>query len=182
MFSERSFLSTPNGVQTAHTEWLPGVWLRHSVSSVHWRLKPEVFWVQLPATASFFTFLYFHLITSKFIYFQREARCSEQIRNVILVCLITFLSSGGSCTIEVTRSPRLKSCDWSHETAQVEVVRLKSQDCPGESLIHETPQVQVTWLQREKILDRPGGNHATTVREVGRRPRLKSHDGKKKRP
>ena len=33
----------------------------------HWRLKPEeVSWVRLPATASFFTFLYFRLITSKF--------------------------------------------------------------------------------------------------------------------
>ena len=32
----------------------------------HWRLKPEVPWVQLPMTASLFTFLYFRLITSKF--------------------------------------------------------------------------------------------------------------------
>ena len=30
-----------------------------------------------------FTFLYLHLITSKFIYFQREARCSEQIITLI---------------------------------------------------------------------------------------------------
>ena len=37
----------------------------------------QVSWVQLPATAGFFTFLYFRLII-KFIYFQREARCSEQ--------------------------------------------------------------------------------------------------------
>ena len=29
--------------------------------------------------AGFFTFLNFHLITSKFIYFQRMARCSEQL-------------------------------------------------------------------------------------------------------
>ena len=35
-------------------------------------------WVRLPVTAGLFTFLYFHLITSKFIYFQREARCFEQ--------------------------------------------------------------------------------------------------------
>ena len=35
----------------------------------HWQLKPEVSWVRLPATAGFFTFLYFRLITSKFIYF-----------------------------------------------------------------------------------------------------------------
>ena len=39
------------------------------------RLKPEVVsWVRLPATASFFTFLYFCPITSKLIYFQREAK------------------------------------------------------------------------------------------------------------
>ena len=37
----------------------------------------EVAWVRLPVTASFFTFLYFRLITSKFIYFQCEARCSQ---------------------------------------------------------------------------------------------------------
>ena len=34
----------------------------------HWRLKLEASWVRLPAAASLFTFLYFHLITSKFIY------------------------------------------------------------------------------------------------------------------
>ena len=49
----------------------------HGSVAEHWRLKPEVSWVGLPATAGFFTFLYFRLITTKFIYFQREARCSE---------------------------------------------------------------------------------------------------------
>ena len=34
---------------------------------------------QLPATAGLFTFLYFHLIISKFIYFQCEARYSEYL-------------------------------------------------------------------------------------------------------
>ena len=34
----------------------------------HWQLKPGVSWVRLPATAGFSTFLYFRLITSKFIY------------------------------------------------------------------------------------------------------------------
>ena len=55
------------------------LWLSGCCGSVaeHWQLKPEVSWVRLPATAGFFTFLYFRLITSKFIYFQREARCSE---------------------------------------------------------------------------------------------------------
>ena len=46
----------------------------------HWRrLKPEVFWVRLPATAGLFIFLYFRLIACKFLYFQCEARCSEHI-------------------------------------------------------------------------------------------------------
>ena len=40
----------------------------------HWLLMPEVSWVWLPAAAGLFTF---HLITSKFTYFQHEARCSE---------------------------------------------------------------------------------------------------------
>ena len=47
------------------------------------RLKPEVSWVQLPATAGFFTFLYFRFITSKFIYFQHEARCYQQTKALI---------------------------------------------------------------------------------------------------
>ena len=37
---------------------------------------------QLPA---FFGFLYFRLITSKFIYFQREARCFEHFRENFIV-------------------------------------------------------------------------------------------------
>ena len=44
----------------------------------HWRLKSEeVSWVRLPATAGFFAFFHFFLITSKFIYFQRGARCFQ---------------------------------------------------------------------------------------------------------
>ena len=46
------------------------LWLSSCCGSVaeHWRLKPEVSWVRLPLTAGFLTFLYFRLITSKFIY------------------------------------------------------------------------------------------------------------------
>ena len=33
---ERIFRSTPNGVLTAHAEWLPGVRLRHSVQPVQY--------------------------------------------------------------------------------------------------------------------------------------------------
>ena len=56
-----------------------GWWLSGCCGSVaeHWRLKLEVSWVQLPAIASFFNFFYFCLITSKFIYFQRETRCFQ---------------------------------------------------------------------------------------------------------
>ena len=39
---------------------------------------PEVSWVRPQVTAGFFIFLYFHPITSKFLYFQHEARCSQQ--------------------------------------------------------------------------------------------------------
>ena len=41
------------------------------------RLKPEESWVRLPATAGFFTFLYFRLITSKFISSMRQGALSK---------------------------------------------------------------------------------------------------------
>ena len=41
--------------------------------------KPEMSWVWLPVAVGLFTFLYFCLITSKFIYFQSEARSSEHL-------------------------------------------------------------------------------------------------------
>ena len=69
----------------ASIEDCEGWWLSGCCGSVaeHWRLKPEVSWVQLPVTAGFFTFLYFHLTTSKFIYFQREARCFEYLASFV---------------------------------------------------------------------------------------------------
>ena len=50
-----------------HVEDCEGWWLSGCRGSVaeHWRLKPEVSWVRLPAAAGL---LYFRLITSKFIY------------------------------------------------------------------------------------------------------------------
>ena len=45
--------------------WLSGC--RGSVAE-HWQFKPEVPWVRLLATAGLFTFLFFRLITSKFIF------------------------------------------------------------------------------------------------------------------
>ena len=65
-----------------HIRDCEGWWLSGCRSSVaeHWRLKPE----RCPGFDSrwlpaFFTFLYFRLVTSKFLYFQHEARCSERV-------------------------------------------------------------------------------------------------------
>ena len=49
---------------------------------------------QWQATAGFFTSLYFHLITSKFIYFQREARCSQhsvRVSWIVACCMVSTL-------------------------------------------------------------------------------------------
>ena len=46
----------------------------HGSVAEYGHLKPEVSWVQLPVTAGLFTF---YPITSKFLYFQCEARCSK---------------------------------------------------------------------------------------------------------
>ena len=48
-------------------------------------------WVRLPVAASLFTFLYFCLITSKFIHFQHEARCSEDLEWEIPLSMGSFL-------------------------------------------------------------------------------------------
>ena len=55
-----------------HIEDCQGWWLSDCRGSMaeHWRLKPEVSWVRLPATAGLFTFLYFRLITSDFFIIQ----------------------------------------------------------------------------------------------------------------
>ena len=97
------------------TEWLLDVRLRHSVPPVqymwrivrvegwwlsgccgslaeHWWLKPEVSWVRLPVIAVLFTFLYFHHITSKFIYFECEARCltTQMWLTVIIILHVSW--------------------------------------------------------------------------------------------
>ena len=53
-----------------HIEDCEGWWLSGCCSSVaeHWRLKPKVSWIRLLAAAGVFFFLYFCLITSKFLY------------------------------------------------------------------------------------------------------------------
>ena len=56
--------------------WLSGC---HGSVAEHWRLKPEVSWVRLLVTAGFFTFLYFRLITSKFIYVIETLNCSQKV-------------------------------------------------------------------------------------------------------
>ena len=76
--SENRKWTSPHNLLYVHIEDCEGWWLSGSVGK-HWQLKPEVSWVRLPATASLFTFLYFRLMTSKFIYFQHEGRCSEHL-------------------------------------------------------------------------------------------------------
>ena len=92
--------STPNRVLTAHTEWLPAVRLRHSVPPVQYIYRivraggcPAVVaqWQSTGGSSqrcpgfdsrwlpAFFTFLYFCLITSSFLYFQLEARYSQHL-------------------------------------------------------------------------------------------------------
>ena len=63
-----------------HTKNCEGWWSSRCRGWVaeHWRLKPDVSWVWLPAAAGLFTFLSFRITTSKFIYFQLETRCFEQ--------------------------------------------------------------------------------------------------------
>ena len=90
----------------------------------------EVSWVRLPATAGFFTFLYFRLITSKFIY--RFSRFVNLVFNFQLWQLISRtnlfsrrpssdLSSRQAPSILLCRSlscdqmpcpPRSKGCQW----------------------------------------------------------------------
>ena len=55
--------------------------------------------------AGFLTFLYFHLITSKFIYFQREARCS--LHNLLAVTLLKRISF--RCRLETPSPPSFSS-------------------------------------------------------------------------
>ena len=89
LLMERIFRSTPNGVLTAHTEWLPGVateaFQSHLCSTyrglwgaggcpvvvAQWQstgCTSQVSWVRFPAAAGLFTFLYFRLITSKLLF------------------------------------------------------------------------------------------------------------------
>ena len=95
-----------------HIEDCGGWWLSGCCGSVaeHWRLKPEVSWVRLPATAGFFTFLYFRLITSKFIYFQREARCSEHWEVGIIPKEVLLMGCSSSLSLELNLFSCLRQC------------------------------------------------------------------------
>ena len=88
----------PNGVLTAHTEWLLGVWLRHSVPLVQYIERivraggcPTVVaqrqctsWrVWVPAT-----FLYFLLITSLFQHCLQPVLCKHQVNGLLRTCLL----------------------------------------------------------------------------------------------
>ena len=71
---------------------------------------------------------------------------------------------GGSRVIKAMRPPRWKSCDQNHETAQVEVVWLNSQDRPGgmHDLSYKTAQEDGVWLE---LGDCPGWSHMTARRK-----------------
>ena len=80
-----------------HIEDCGGWWSSgcHGSVTEYWRFKPEVSWVRLLGAACLFTFLFFCLITSKFIYFQCETRCSEQL--TLLFCFSAVLFFHAVC-------------------------------------------------------------------------------------
>ena len=119
----RIFQSTINRVLTAHTEWLPGVPLRHSVPPVQYTYRGlwglvvvRLSWLsgralaaqargvlELPVTACLSTFLTFHLITSKFISSMRQDALSNIHVSYVLTQFghldqIWFLGHGWYCT------------------------------------------------------------------------------------
>ena len=74
-------------IEDCERQWVSSC---HGSVAEHWWLKPEVCWVRLLATA--FTFLYFRHLTSKFSYFQREAKSSEQKVCSTAKCCTKFMS------------------------------------------------------------------------------------------
>ena len=77
-----------------HIEDCEGWWLSGCRGSVaeHWLLKPEVSWVRLQVAAGLFTFLYFHLITSKFLY------ADSTLRGFGVLFYVNHLLVTGECT------------------------------------------------------------------------------------
>ena len=67
----------------AHIQDCECWWLSSCRGSVaeYWWLKPNVVW--LPVTTSLFTFLYFHLITSKFLSMRHDALSSQHFRSLV---------------------------------------------------------------------------------------------------
>ena len=62
----------------------------------------QVFWVRLPVTAGFFTFFYFHLSVSKFIYCMLVFYCTCVITDT---CMYTCIHhSESTCTIDHTNA------------------------------------------------------------------------------
>ena len=128
-----------------------GWWLSGCCGSVakHWRLKPEVSWVRPSATFAFFTFLYFYLITSKFIYFQHEARCSEQIYNKITVCLEVWyapsdnfpLNHQVTCRelLDIIKCPLVQI--WESGTCYIHSLVGMSTCCNGRNVITQHTQI-----------------------------------------
>ena len=99
-----------------HIDDCEGWWLSGCCGSVaeHWRLKPEVSWVQLPATAGFFTFLYFRLITSKFIYYFLSQHVILGLKMIILLIHIVYLCSLQFCKPIKTPATTLNQHFSSH--------------------------------------------------------------------
>ena len=69
-FNAQSILPHTGNKCAVDIENCEGWWSSSCRGSVaeHWQLKPEMSWVRQRTATDFFTFLYFHLITSKFIY------------------------------------------------------------------------------------------------------------------
>ena len=76
-----------NTICAVHIENCEGWWLYSCHGSVaeHWRLKPELSLVRLPAAAGLFTFFYFHPIISKFIYFHLEMSTSKHSGGTVAI-------------------------------------------------------------------------------------------------
>ena len=81
--------------------------------------------VRLPATAGLFTFLYSHLVKSKFLYFQHEARCSEypimlpslpqeECWNCLWICQSLACTAPSCSTLLSQNMPSLPSLFVSH--------------------------------------------------------------------
>ena len=148
-----------------HIEDCEGWWLSGCCGSVaeHWRLKPE----RLPATAGFFTFLYFRLITSKFIYFQREARCSEHLQ-LTSQSSPSRLSQASRCSFSLVSSLQTETGDKAEGTLGCLETGDKAEGTPG--CLREGDDGEVSCsgtCVAESPSDRLGGDHSIVTCNLG---------------